>query len=184
MFAGIVVAFAGDDIPDGWVLCDGKMVDRTQPRFSKLFDAIGTIHGGDGNPLFQLPDYLGRFLRGVNHDAVDVFEGGGSLLRDPDADNRRAPGQNNTGNPKNQVGSIQDDSFQSHAHPIHDPGHAHQIGVGAGGNKLEGPHGSSHFRQMGTHWGAHTAPTNIAIQAVGGTETRPKNAYVNWIIKL
>jgi hypothetical protein len=88
MEAGIVVAFAGDNIPNGFELCDGRMLNKNTPKHQKLFNAIGTIHGGDANPNFQLPDYRGLFLRGVDHGAS----------RDPEAARRTAPGQANTGN--------------------------------------------------------------------------------------
>lgn len=62
---GTVVAFAGVMAPDGWLLCDGRTVSRTE--FSRLFEAIGLAYGiGDGPDTFSLPDYRGYFLRGVD----------------------------------------------------------------------------------------------------------------------
>ncbi len=65
--AGVVVPFAGDVVPNGWLLCDGSTVSSND--FPALFNAIGEAHGdgGDGpDGLFDLPDYRGRFLRGVD----------------------------------------------------------------------------------------------------------------------
>src|SRR5580692_10411038 len=77
--SGAVMAFAGASAPEGWLVCDGSAVSRTQ--YATLFAAIGTAHGsGDGTTTFQLPDYRGRFLRGVD-------DGQG---RDPDAATRTA----------------------------------------------------------------------------------------------
>lgn len=61
---GMVVAYAGPNVPSGWLLCDGAYVSRT--TYSALFAAIGTVYGaGDGTTTFNLPDYMGdKFLRG------------------------------------------------------------------------------------------------------------------------
>lgn len=50
-----------NDIPDGWLLCNGAAVSRT--TYSKLFNIIGTRYGaGDGSTTFNLPNLDGRFL--------------------------------------------------------------------------------------------------------------------------
>lgn len=68
---GMVVAYAGPTAPSG---CDGSEVSRT--TYAALFAAIGTIYGvGDGSTTFNIPDYRGVFLRGVD----------GGFEMDPDA---------------------------------------------------------------------------------------------------
>jgi microcystin-dependent protein len=60
---GEVKAFAGLTAPQGYLICDGSAVSRSQ--YANLFDVIGTSHGqGDGSTTFNLPDYRGQFLRG------------------------------------------------------------------------------------------------------------------------
>ena len=62
---GTVQAFAGDaaQIPNGYLLCNGAAVSRTD--YAALFAAIGTIYGsGDESTTFNLPDFRGKFLRG------------------------------------------------------------------------------------------------------------------------
>lgn len=96
---GTVVPFAGPpgNVPDGWFLCDGS--PRSSGDFPALFAAIGQAHGdgSDGTVTddFNLPDYRGRFLRGV-----DTSEG-----RDPEAVGRSP--MNVNGNSGDAVGSIQ-----------------------------------------------------------------------------
>lgn len=64
--AGTVVAFAGSAVPPGWLLCDGAALSRT--TYATLFGAIGSGHGsGNGTSTFNLPDYRGYFLRGVDN---------------------------------------------------------------------------------------------------------------------
>lgn len=60
---GGMIAFASDTIPNGWLLCDGRAVSRTE--YAELFKAIGTKHGsGDGSTTFNLPNPKGRTLVG------------------------------------------------------------------------------------------------------------------------
>ena len=56
-----------------WLLCDGQAVSRT--AYAELFELIGTKFGtGDGTTTFNVPDYRGKFLRGLGGDAAQNFE--------------------------------------------------------------------------------------------------------------
>lgn len=74
---GTIIAFAGNIIPAGWDLCDGKEVSKNDPRYAALFRVIGNIWGGDGSPNFRLPDFQKQFLMGAA-SAAEVGDGGGS----------------------------------------------------------------------------------------------------------
>ncbi|MCY3947208.1 MAG: tail fiber protein [Anaerolineaceae bacterium] len=64
--AGAVLAWAGSAAPDGWKLCDGAAVSRTD--FEDLFSVIGETFGaGDGSTTFNLPDLRGRFPLGLDN---------------------------------------------------------------------------------------------------------------------
>ena len=56
-----------------WFLCDGQAISRV--TYSALFEVIGTNFGsGDGVNTFNLPDYRGKFLRGLGgNSAKDIF---------------------------------------------------------------------------------------------------------------
>lgn len=58
---------------DNWFLCNGQAISRV--TYSDLFALIGTKFGaGDGTATFNLPDYRGKFLRGLGGDsAADVY---------------------------------------------------------------------------------------------------------------
>ena len=149
--SGIVHSFAGSSAPQGYFLCDGSTVSRT--TYAKLFAAIGTSSGiGDGSTTFNLPDYRGRFLRGVD----------GVAGNDPDKLSRTAV---NGGNSGNAVGSVQADQFASHSHTV---------GVYVISN-LNGPFPNG--QNNGSLF------SNFGTSGAGGNETRPKNAYVQYIIK-
>lgn len=62
--AGAIMFFGVKSIPDGWLICNGANVSRTD--YAALFAAIGTIYGtGDGSTTFGLPNMSGRFLEGT-----------------------------------------------------------------------------------------------------------------------
>lgn len=163
MDTGIVVAFAGPatSIPAGWALCDGRSVNRNDPMYAALFAVIGTAHGGDAATNFNLPDYRGLFLRGV-----DLGAG-----RDPDAGNRTTMAAG--GHAGNQVGSVQGDALGVHAHTTQGWRLEAQGGSGFDGAGFETNSNRNH------PW-SHTYGTS----SVGAAETRPRNASVNYIIKL
>lgn len=154
---GTVIPFAGpaSAVPDGWLLCDGSEVDRVDQ--AALFAVIGTAHGeGDGVATFRLPDYRGAFLRGVDH--------GRGL--DPDRNTR----SNFTGGAfGDQVGSLQGSLFAAHNHSL-----------GAFGLCDAGPHNGGLFPLVNILAGCRA---RTSTTAVGGSETRPWNVYVNFIIK-
>ncbi len=189
---GSILPFAGPKktIPEGWLPCDGEALDGTTDEYKELFEVIDKCWGAgkddnDDKTNFNLPDLRGQFLRGVSHEANI----------DPEDDKRTAlkPG----GNTKNQVGSYQKDSSK----------HRHQLGRVIGKtNKYNGElqyyNNKGDFQTVlkkqtqkqidGKKNGANddfkelTSNTIIYSQyaePTGNDETRPKNAYVNWIIK-
>lgn len=56
-----------------WFLCDGQAISRT--TYATLFSIIGTNFGaGDGSTTFNLPDYRGKFLRGLGGNSeADIY---------------------------------------------------------------------------------------------------------------
>lgn len=61
--AGVIQAFAGSTTPDGWLLCDGSAVSRTD--YADLFSVIGTTYGdGDGSTTFNVPNLTDKFIEG------------------------------------------------------------------------------------------------------------------------
>jgi microcystin-dependent protein/plastocyanin len=152
---GTISAFAGNIIPVGWKICDGSAIARTS--YYDLFLTIGTNWGqGDGSTTFNLPDLRGRFLRGVD----------GAAGNDTDANTRTA--LNTGGNIGNNVGSYQSDELKAHNHNSFGFTYSY-----TNGGALPG---------FSSGW---NTPNNINLTSnTGGFETRPKNAYVIYIIKL
>ena len=160
---GTVLPFAGDVAPTGWAICNGDEKERA--KFPQLFSAINTIHGtGDGFSTFRLPDYRGRFLRGVDETGV----------RDPDFASRSADTDGNTAG----VGSNQ--------------GHAIENIKGQFGSKSAESFATPPFADIGgvltNSNGAGSSGTlyefDASTSVETSTETRSKNSAVNYIIRL
>lgn len=63
MPVGMVVAFASNSDPEGYLLCNGAAVSRT--TYAALFGVVGTTYGaGDGSTTFNLPNLTDRFIQG------------------------------------------------------------------------------------------------------------------------
>lgn len=57
--AGIFYPYAGANLPNGFLWCDGAEVSRTE--YPELFAAIGTMYGeGNGSTTFNVPNLNGR----------------------------------------------------------------------------------------------------------------------------
>ncbi len=151
---GTILSFAGDTAPPGWVMCDGSSLSRT--TYSALFAIVGTRFGAPDSSNFRVPDFRGRFLRGRDNNAGN----------DPDRASRTA--MNTGGAIGDLVGSVQADDFKSHVHDLpRDTGGKHSIQTVTDTSNSDEDISSL----------SQTGPT-------GGNETRPKNASVNFIIKL
>jgi microcystin-dependent protein len=158
---GSIMAYMGTNAPAGWLLCDGSAVSRTV--YSRLFGVIGVANGyGDGMNTFNLPDLRAMFLRGVDGDAgIDI---------ERDLRTAAKPG----GNAGNAVGSVQQDQFKSHNH--------------ANGvfNRILEPSSGASTTATATDvtFNEPDIINSVPMMNAGGTESRPKNVYVNYIIKL
>ena len=155
MPAGAIMAYGGTSAPTGWFLCDGNTVSRV--TYAALYAAIGDAFGnGNGSSTFHLPDLRGRFLRGRD----------GGVARDPDRASRTA--MNSGGNTADNVGSVQGEAFKAHTHAFTDNATSVAGGIttNTGAGFIEGP-----------------AVIADVTDNTGGNETRPINAFVNYIIK-
>ena len=65
---GCVFWYASKTIPEGFLLCDGSLISRT--NYAGLFAIIGTTFGaGDGSTTFGIPDLRAKFVRGAGLSA-------------------------------------------------------------------------------------------------------------------
>jgi microcystin-dependent protein len=170
---GSVMAFAGSlDAQDDpwtnlqfftWRTCDGAALSRLE--FPDLFSALGYTYGGADNS-FCLPDYAGYFFRALATTPE----------QDPDIGDRKAASATAkaTG-----VGSTQQDALQDHVHP-HGTTILTQTAQSGGPPVVESADTGSPETTKATPVPGRTIPP----VSVSEYETRPKNVYVNWIIKV
>lgn len=171
--AGIIIPFAGpaENIPDGWMLCDGSAISRSD--YANLYAAIGVCWGtGDGATTFNLPDLRGMFLRGVS----------GESGNDPDADSRVLL-KDNGGNTGNSVGSYQGDAIRNITG---------SCGTFGGETRGDLPDSGALWRELGVDKNKGADGNGAGIRSVNidasrvvpvGSDNRPKNVYVTYIIK-
>ncbi|MAS09927.1 phage tail protein [Salinisphaera sp.] len=71
---GQITMFGGSDDPNGWLICDGREVSRSE--YDDLYDVLGTVYGnGDGNSTFNLPDFRGRAPVGAGRGVTEDDDG-------------------------------------------------------------------------------------------------------------
>lgn len=166
---GCVLPYAGklgasDLIALGWAICGGTQFGIGQ--YPELFRTIGTSNGGDGLATFNIPDYRGFFLRGV--------DASGEI--DPEASTRAAPRSGAASGAR--AGSIQAGAT---AMPQLSPPTAQVPHIPQGvhfANPSPAPVAGTEFVTV------PATEAGIATTGGGDAETRPINAYVNFIIKL
>jgi hypothetical protein len=152
---------------------DGNLTEAEQD------DLIAHFTRSNKHEPGKLPDLRGRFLRGMDKGAGN----------DPNSGSR-------TGG--NVLGSIQGDEFKSHDHTgaANDNGsHRHTGTTDSGGSSGSERASNANIdtKQVGGDSGGHahsfttdyagTHGHTLTINSTGGAETRPKNVYVNYIIK-
>ena len=185
---GTISAFGGEDVPIGWMLCDGRPL--SSKNYPDLYRAISTNWGAGyywegtsclkkDNCDFNLPDLRGLFLRGVT-------EGRGGVFGDPDSGSRiYAYIGGATGD---YVGSYQKDALQVHSHKVY---FTELTGVGLTPTRYVPNGGDAHA--FSNPFSRNNSPTDLYageevsvaddIPVLTSRETRPRNAYVNYIIK-
>ena len=73
---GMIMPGAMTGSVDGWLICRGQAVSRTE--YSELFNAIGTTYGsGDGSTTFNIPNIAGKMIIGLDPDDTDFSTIGG-----------------------------------------------------------------------------------------------------------
>ena len=159
---GMIATYAGTSAPTGWLACQGQAISRT--TYADLYTAISTTWGsGDGSTTFNVPDLRGMFVRGTGTNATGSSSG--------------AVGPS--------VGAYAADTYLNHSHTATDSGHAHTYSYSAvvpGGSAIAG---GSPYQNGATGGSTATGTANITVAAstTGGTETKPKNYGVLYIIK-
>lgn len=164
MPTGAIVPWTNEVAPAGWKSCDGTLYSVTDPELAALYKVIGKAFGSEGNS-FRVPDLRGRFLRGWNRGAklyvASIYLG----PMDPDTQSRTSLYAG--GASGNQIGSYQGDEFGSHSHQYYRD------------KTTSGNDGSSPSYERYGPYLTDTEKDNLP-----NDESRPRNMYMHYIIKL
>ena len=67
-YLGMIMPYAGETAPVGWMICDGRSLVRSQ--YEELFQVVGTRYGSPTPLEFRVPDLRGRLPMGYLDSAV------------------------------------------------------------------------------------------------------------------
>lgn len=163
----------------GWMVCDGRLLYCRD--YPELFQALGFLYSLEGEPTevndnlpanqqFRIPDYRGYFLRGSS----------GSSGNDPDFDERTLVNKKEpTATNLNKIGSVQEDTLQEHQH---------QYSKASKPTSPVQPGSTTVPLAVDTPDLTGVPTSEIDANPINGnvrvsSETRPKNMYVNYLIK-
>ena len=168
---GTILTFGASTPPSGFLECNGSAISRS--TYASLFSILSTTHGaGDGSSTFNIPDLRGQFVRGWDNSAgVDASRAFGSSQTDQNKNHTHTTdSQSLTGSVSHLSGSL-----------ANNPGSASGIitklsPASAIGARSSGSANASGISIDATH--SHTISSSG-----GGTEARPKNIALMYIIK-
>ena len=167
---GTILTFGASTPPSGFLECNGSAISRS--TYASLFSILSTTHGaGDGSSTFNLPDLRGQFVRGWDNSAG--------------VDASRVFGSTQTDQNKNHTHTTDSVTLTGGIRKISEGFLAGGSATGVftktsdGNNSITGSSSTSPVGGVdfdGTH--SHTISSSG-----GGTEARPKNVALMYIIK-
>ncbi len=183
--AGLIMPYAGPNIPSKWLLCYGQAVSRT--TYAALFLALDTIWGiGNGSTTFNLPDFRGRILAGVDNmggvAANRITVGACGIAGDTLSANGG------------------DQALALHTHVVTDPGHDHGVtdpahshlytrpnytssGAGGGGNWSDSSSAvQTGNASTGVTINSNTTGITLVNAGSGASANVQPTAMINWLI--
>lgn len=119
-YLGEIRLFATDELPEGWVPCDGRRLDVE--KHDSLYSLIGNWFGGDGIHEFAVPDFRGRIAvhAGKGPDGMPPLRVGTAL--------------------GSETVALTSDQLPAHRHPLFDTRSAQSEASGAGITGTEPAH--------------------------------------------
>lgn len=162
---GSIMPYMGQTAPQGWLLCDGEAIPIDNST-QALRDLLGNVN---------TPNLQGMFLRGTGTNIVNNQSG--PAIGDTQEDELKVHDHGS--------GDLQADSSGAHTHSYQDFSYNDRASNsnthGAGGGDENGILPDRRTTQSS---GEHTHAISGNTSNTGGTETRPVNYGVNYIIKL
>ena len=120
---GAILPFSGDIIPNGWLLCDGSVIE--QEDYPELFEVLAGNYGIINREKIRLPDLRGKVTIGKDSTDADFDTLG------------------NTGGEKTHTLTVNE--MPSHSHPLN--GSTDYVGIDGTGGEAHGEmRGGNNFR--------------------------------------
>ena len=176
-FAGEVKISALPSAPTGWLECNGSAV------LIATYPALGAaIYVGD--TLNATAVYGYRCTNPANPTGTRSVAGTYIVVPDLRADFVRGWDHGRGIDTGRAWASFQADELEQHIHALTDPGHAHaERGSGSPGATTTSKFEASLSAAADQSTNTATATTGITIAPTGGSETRPRNTVLMFIIK-
>ena len=175
---GSVHLMASTTPPSGYLKCNGAAVSRT--TYADLFAEIGTAFGaGDGSSTFNLPDLRGEFVRGWD-DSRGV-DSGRNFATTQSSQNKQ---HNHSASSTSSISP----SSHNHVFPGDDQ-FANANNVGGWTNRTSGSFNYDAKSQSGngkvylTSDASLSVSTSVTVNNDGGSEARPRNIAMMYVIK-
>jgi microcystin-dependent protein len=138
----------------GWLVCDGRLLDRVQNK--ALFDVIGTTFGNTTSSNFRMPDFRGRVFGGLNVSG----------------------NRNNSYSVRNlgdavgaETHTLTIPQIPSHNHNVTDPGHTHSYVNQSGDQNTDNAFNTETAAdQVDNNQTTGSSTTGISINNTGGGE--------------
>jgi len=175
---GSVHMMATTTAPSGYLKCNGAAISRS--TYAGLFAIIGTAHGaGDGSSTFNVPDLRGEFVRGWD-DSRGIDSGRNFATSQGDQNKQH----NHSGSATTSISP----SAHNHVFPGDDQ-FANANGIGGWTNRTTADFNYDAKSQSGngkvyrTSDATISASTSVTINNDGGSEARPRNIAMMYVIK-
>ncbi len=175
---GSVHMMATTTAPSGYLKCNGAAISRS--TYAVLFAIIGTAHGaGDGSSTFNVPDLRGEFVRGWD-DSRGIDSGRNFATSQGDQNKQH----NHSGSATTSISP----SAHNHVFPGDDQ-FANANGIGGWTNRTTADFNYDAKSQSGngkvyrTSDATISASTSVTINNDGGSEARPRNIAMMYVIK-
>ena len=169
--SGAVFCVAVATIPTGYLECNGAAVSRT--TYAALFAFIGTSYGtGNGSSTFNIPDLRGEFIRGF--DNGKGTDSGRSIATAQGSQNLQ---HNHTATTSTTI--------PDHDHNVDTLNEfTSQYGVWQTAGGMRQAHAGGTHRKPITSDASLTATSSTTVNNDGGSENRPRNIAMMYIIKV
>jgi microcystin-dependent protein len=177
---GSIMPYIGTTAPAGWLLCDGSNIPT-----GDYYAALRKVLGDGTTDATKLPNLNGLFLRGTGNGTVNSVSLGGNTLK-------TIQDQQVGSHTHAQQGTITTSSNGSHNHQYYtyvggSTSRSSDSGIGA--IKADPEYtggGSDDYPLSTTTAGSHTHTVTLtgSTASNSGTDTRPANYGVTYIIKI